>query len=173
MENKCKALMATAIVACGLYSHARAATNYTLPLQLAVEAAGEAVRACEASGYHISVAVLDLNGQVKVSMKGDDSTIHTKDTAFGKAYTLVTLGPVFKLDTSTDVANLMKDSPHKPAFLTVPGITPLPGAVAIKADGQIVAAIGVGGAPGGDKDEACARAGALKIADKLPGGSAN
>jgi len=62
----------------------------------------------------------------------------------------------------------MKDSPNRAAFLTVPGIRPLPGAVAIKANGQIVAAIGVGGAPGGDKDQACARAGALKIADRLP-----
>jgi len=169
MRNKLKlpfmllGLMATA------QNHAEATGNaYDLPLDLAIEAAREAVSSCSASGYSISVAVVDLSGQIKVQLKGDHSTIHTKDTAFRKAYTLVTLGPVFKLDTTGQVAEMMKDSPNRAAFLTVPGITPLPGAVAIKAHSEIVAAIGVGGAPGGDKDQACARAGALKIADRLP-----
>lgn len=143
-------------------------SGYTLPLNLAVKAAKEAVRFCEASGYHITATVVDMSGQVKVQLKGDRSTIHTKDTAFRKAYTVVTLGPVFKLDTSTQVAKLMINNPNKPAFLTVPMITPLPGAVAIKANNEIVAAIGVGGAPGGAKDEACAKAGMLIIANKLP-----
>lgn len=78
-----------------------ASSGYTLPLNLAVEAAKEAVHFCEASGYHITATVVDMSGQVKVQLKGDRSTIHTKDTAFRKAYTVVTLGPVFKLDTST------------------------------------------------------------------------
>jgi len=145
-----------------------AASGYTLPLNLAVKAANEAVRFCGASGYHITATVVNMSGQIKVQLKGDRSTVHTKDTAFRKAYTVVTLGPVFKLDTSTQVARLMMNNPSKPAFLTVPMITPLPGAVAIKAKNEIVAAIGVGGAPGGDKDEACAKAGMLIITDKLP-----
>lgn len=139
----------------------------TLPLNLAVKAAKEAVRFCEASGYHITATVVDMSGQIKVQLKGDQSTIHTKDTAFRKAYTVVTLGPVFNLDTSTQVVALMKNNPNKAAFLTVPEITPLPGAVAIKIKNKIVAAIGVGGAPGGVKDEACAQAGAVKIKQAL------
>lgn len=139
----------------------------TLPLNLAVKAAKEAVRFCEASGYHITATVVDMSGQIKVQLKGDQSTIHTKDTAFRKAYTVVTLGPVFNLGTSTQVAALMKNNPNKAAFLTVPEITPLPGAVAIKIKNKIVAAIGVGGAPGGVKDEACAQAGAVKIKQAL------
>jgi uncharacterized protein GlcG (DUF336 family) len=43
----------------------------------------------------------------------------------------------------------------------------LAGGVAIKAGDEIVAALGVGGAPGGDKDEACARAGVAKIQDRV------
>jgi len=82
-------------------------SGYTLPLNLAVKAAKEAVRFCEASGYHITATVVDMSGQVKVQLKGDLSTIHTKDTAFRKAYTVITLGPVFKLDTSTQVAKLI------------------------------------------------------------------
>ncbi|MGA9008185.1 MAG: heme-binding protein, partial [Xanthobacteraceae bacterium] len=37
----------------------------------------------------------------------------------------------------------------------------------IKAGGEAIAAIGVGGAPGGDLDEACAKAGLDKISDRL------
>lgn len=142
-------------------------TRVELPLDLALQAAKAAVDSCEASGYHISTAVVDMNGNEKVRLKGDHSTIHTKDTAYRKAYTLVTLGPIFKFSSTSEAAAKMNKSPHKDAFLTVPGITPLPGAIAIKAKGQIIAAIGVGGAPGGDKDEACALAGVKAIEKQL------
>jgi len=62
---------------------------------------------------------------------------------------------------------MSKNTTFYEAFLTVPNITPLPGAVAVKVNGEMIAAIGVSGAPGGDKDEACARAGILKISDRL------
>jgi uncharacterized protein GlcG (DUF336 family) len=44
----------------------------------------------------------------------------------------------------------------------------LPGAVAFKVNGEMVGALGIGGAPGGDKDEVCAAAGVAKVADRLP-----
>lgn len=37
----------------------------------------------------------------------------------------------------------------------------------IKAGNEVIGAIGGSGAPGGEKDEACANAGTQKIADKL------
>ena len=43
----------------------------------------------------------------------------------------------------------------------------LPGGVAIKFKDEVVAALGVGGSPGGDKDEACAQAGVASIKDDL------
>jgi uncharacterized protein GlcG (DUF336 family) len=39
--------------------------------------------------------------------------------------------------------------------------------VPINADKETVGAIAVSGAPGGDKDEACAQAGIAKISDRL------
>ena len=41
------------------------------------------------------------------------------------------------------------------------------GALPIIVDGDTIGAIGVGGAPGGDKDEACAAEGLAKIKDRL------
>jgi len=70
MRNKLKlpfmllGLMATA------QNHAETTGNgYNLPLDLAIEAAREAVNSCSASGYSISVAVVDLSGQTKVQLK--------------------------------------------------------------------------------------------------------
>ncbi|MFZ2870110.1 GlcG/HbpS family heme-binding protein [Zavarzinia sp.] len=141
-----------------------------LPLSLAIEAASAAIAACEAGGYNVSVAVVDASGVVKLQAKGDHSTIHTRDSSFRKAYSVVTLGPVFKFETSGDLAALVAKSPAGPALASLPDILPLAGGVAIKSGDEIIAAIGVGGAPGGDKDEACAQAGVARIRDRIPTG---
>lgn len=145
-----------------------AASGYVLPLDLALDAAREAIRSCEASGYKVSVAVVDTAGQVKVQLKGDGSTAHTKDTSFRKAFTIASMGPIFSVDTGTAFAAFMRTNPNAAAFLTIPNIITLPGSVVVKAKGEVVAGIGVGGAPGGDKDEVCATAGLARIADRLP-----
>jgi uncharacterized protein GlcG (DUF336 family) len=49
----------------------------------------------------------------------------------------------------------------------LPHILLLPGAIRIKVDAEAIGAIGVGGAPGGDLDEACAKAGLDKISGRL------
>jgi uncharacterized protein GlcG (DUF336 family) len=49
----------------------------------------------------------------------------------------------------------------------VPGVLMVQGGVPIKVGEEVIGAIGVGGAPGGDKDEACAQAGIDKIKDRL------
>jgi len=141
--------------------------NYDLPLNTALQAAQAAVKSCEAKGYHVGAAVVDINGELRVFLRGDMSTIHTKDTAFRKAYTLVTLGPIFKFNTSGEAATAFNGKPSEPSFLTIPNIALLPGAVAIKKSGNIVAALGVGGAPGGDKDQACAADGVRAIGGSL------
>jgi uncharacterized protein GlcG (DUF336 family) len=46
-------------------------------------------------------------------------------------------------------------------------VTPLAGGIVIEADGSLLGAVGVAGAPGGDKDEACASAGLATVQDKL------
>lgn len=143
-------------------------SGFELPAELAVEAASEAVRTCESNGYKVSAAVVDPSGEMKVFIKGDHSTTHTKETAYRKAYTQVTMGPIFGFDALSTWIEKLKGNPFAPSFLTVPNVILLPGAVAIKAKGEIVAAIGVGGAPGGDKDEVCAAAGLAKIKDRLP-----
>ena len=142
-------------------------SGYTLPMSLAMEEAAEAVRTCESNGYAVSASVLDISGVVKLQAKGDHSTIHTRDSSFRKAYTVVTLGPIFHFDRSSAFAEIAAKNPAGQAIASLPNILPLAGGVAIKAGEEIVAALGVGGAPGGDKDEACARAGVAKIQNRV------
>ncbi len=144
-----------------------AQSGYALPLSLAMEAAAEAVRVCESDGYAVSASVVDPSGVVKLQAKGDHSTIHTRDSSFRKAYTVVTLGPIFRFDASSAFTEIVAKSSSGPAISSLPDILPLAGGLAIEAGDEIVAALGVSGAPGGDKDEACARAGVARIQDRV------
>jgi uncharacterized protein GlcG (DUF336 family) len=146
-----------------------AQSGYTLPLNLAIETATAAVEACQAKGWPVSVSVVDASGAVKVHLKGDHSTVHTKDSAFRKAYTVVTMGPIFGFDRTSAFVETVNKYPAGAgaALVSLPDIIALPGGVAIKRGNEIVAGLGVGGAPGGEKDEACAQEGVAKIAARV------
>ncbi len=49
----------------------------------------------------------------------------------------------------------------------MPRFVVLRGGLPISSAGEVIGAIGVGGAPGGDLDEACAKAGVDEIAGRL------
>jgi uncharacterized protein GlcG (DUF336 family) len=142
--------------------------SYNLPLDLAIEAAKEAVRVCADKQYWVTATVVDMDGAKQVVLRGDRSTVHTAESSFRKAFTVVTLGPEFHFDASSGFFELQKTSPFAPQLATVQNVMALPGAVAITVKGEMVAALGVGGAPGGDKDEVCAHAGVDKIQNRLP-----
>ncbi|RTL57957.1 MAG: heme-binding protein [Rhodocyclaceae bacterium] len=139
----------------------------TLPLALAQEAAQEAIRSCEASGYRVSASVVDVAGVERAFLRGDHSTIHTRETAFKKAYTIVTLGPIFGPTTTGQLTEKVSKTPTGPALSTVSNVILLAGGVSIRSGDETLAAIGVGGAPGGALDEACAQAGAAKIQERV------
>lgn len=145
-----------------------AAYHYVLPFDLALEAATEALRVCELQGYRVTATVVDMDGVPQVALRGDGATVHTGESSFEKAFTVVTLGPEFHFDTSGAFFELVKTNPYAPRLAQVRNVMALPGGVAFHANTAIVAALGVGGAPGGDKDEVCARAGVAKVADRLP-----
>jgi uncharacterized protein GlcG (DUF336 family) len=157
-----------------LCSHARAQEprapgyHYVLPLDVAMDAAKEAIRVCALKNYWVSATVLDMDGVPQVVLRGDRSTVHTAESSFRKAFTVVTLGPEFGFDKSSGFFELMKTSPYAPQLATVHNVMALPGAVAFTVKGEMVGALGVGGAPGGDKDEVCAQAGIAKVEDRLP-----
>ena len=142
-------------------------SGYSLPLALAMKAATKAIASCASNGCPVSAVVVDPSGVIKLEAKGDHSTILTATSAFRKAYTVVTFGPIFRFEASSTFAELAAKNPTGAALATLPNIALLPGGVAIKVKDEVVAALGVGGSPGGDKDEACAQAGVASIRDDL------
>jgi Haem-degrading len=81
-------------------------SGYSLPLALAVKAATKAIATCASNGHPVSAVVVDPSGVIKLEAKGDHSTVHTATSAFRKASTVVTFGPIFRFDASSVFAAL-------------------------------------------------------------------
>src|SRR6476646_349680 len=76
-------------------------SGHSLPLSVAVAAATEAINSCKANGYDVTATVVDVAGTPQVVLRGDHAVIHTKDSSFRKAYTVVTMGPIFHVDVAS------------------------------------------------------------------------
>jgi uncharacterized protein GlcG (DUF336 family) len=136
-------------------------TQKSLSAGMAMAIAQTALETCTKQGYHVSVHVLGRNGEVLVALRGDDAPPHTMENSQRKAYTSRT----FRI-SSGEFAQRLKDNPTLGA-VHLTGIIAAQGALPIKAGDEVIGAVGVSGAPGGEKDEACAKAGIDKVADQL------
>jgi len=125
---------------------------------LANEAVGAAVAACAAQGYNETAVLVDTDGVTQASLRGDNTGIHTIDSAHDKAYTAVS----FKRDTME-----MKPGETDVLMARLPHLLRAGGGVVIKSGNTVVGAIGASGAPGYQYDDACAKAGIQKIMDRL------
>jgi len=137
-------------------------TYKSLTPEVALEAAQAALKQCRADGYQVSVAVVDRFGETQVLLRDRFAGLPANQTAVDKAWTSVG----FRADTS-QLAASVKDGTLDPRLANRPRMAMLGGALKIEAAGTLLGAIGVSGAPGGDKDEKCARAGLDAIRDKL------
>ncbi len=161
-------LCAISIAALAAAAHAQnVLTTHRLSAALASEAAAAAVASCAGKGYKITATVIDADGVPQAMLRGDGASMTTPGASRDKAYTAFMLGAPRNEDTSGAVAKRMGANASAGGLTKLPHILLLPGAVVIRAGGEAVGAIGVGGAPGGDLDEACAKAGLDKIADRL------
>lgn len=104
----------------------------------------------------VTVAVVDRFGTVQALLRGDNAAEHTIEAAQQKAYTAAAFGT-----PTSELAKRIND--NGPSIADLPGTLFLAGGVPLKVNGVSVAGIGVGGAPDGALDEACAAAGAEAI----------
>src|ERR1700723_2806987 len=162
-------LTASLLITSALFSMSASAdslpTRKQLPLSLAMEAAMEAVAGCEKSGYRVTATVMDASGVIKAVAKGDLAPPHTLDSSRGKAYAAVSLGPNFGENTTSAIVTRVVNGPAFGPLQHLAGVFLVAGGVVIKSSDEVIGAVGVGGAPGGDKDEACAQGAAYKIND--------
>ncbi len=138
-------------------------TVHRIPAALANEAVAAAVAACVKQGYVETAVLVDADGVRQAVLRGDGAGPHTLDSAFFKAYTAVT----FKAETTATIARA-KDNPALTNLAAkLPNLVLAGGGVPIKLGDEVVGGIGASGAPGGDLDDACAKAGIAAIADRL------
>jgi uncharacterized protein GlcG (DUF336 family) len=136
-------------------------TQKSLSAGMAMAIAQTALETCTKQGYNVSVHELGRNGEVLVAMRGDNAPPHTMENSQRKAYTSRT----FRIP-SGEFVQRVKDNPTLGA-VHLTGIIAAQGALPIKAGDEVIGAVGVSGAPGGEKDEVCAKAGIDKVADQL------
>src|ERR1700726_267192 len=141
--------------------------THRLPATLAAEAVIEAVAFCAKQGYAVSAVVVDIDAVRQAELRGDRAGVHTAEGAWRKAYTAVSVAPIAKLDSSAPMAERVKTDSTLQALEFQPGLAFIAGGLTIKLGDEVIGAIGVGGAPGGDRDEACARAGLDRIKNRL------
>lgn len=145
---------------------------YQLPVNFAIEAATEAVESCQQDGYSVTATIVNREGLVQTVIRGDNATPHTLENSFYKAFTVITLGPIVSEDSTAEIAKKMTPAPLPIGNLPLAphplsGISFSTGGLAIKVGDQLLGAIGVSGAPGGNLDQDCAQKGLNKIRSSL------
>jgi uncharacterized protein GlcG (DUF336 family) len=142
-------------------ANAQLLAHKDLSLAMATQIAVAAVEACKAAGYNVSVHVLGREGQTIVAMRNENAGLATFENSMKKAYTSRTFSRA-----SGEFANGVKGNPNAGA-LWLTNIVAAQGALPIKIGNETIGSVGISGAPGGDKDEACAKAGIDKVAAEL------
>nr|WP_245688325.1 heme-binding protein [Thiohalomonas denitrificans] len=131
-----------------------------LSMEMAHDIARGAVEACRDEGYQVTAVVVDRDGFEQMVMRDTLAPRFTLQIARDKANAVILSG----VDSSTFRYNrqdIREEMNH------VDGILVLEGGVPIRAAGSLVGAVGISGAPGGDKDAVCAKAGVAEVQERL------
>ena len=166
MKNTTTSILLTAILAsgCAIAQTPPAAglvTERSISLGAAMELATAGLERCRADGYKVTVTVLNRHARTAVVLSDDGVNPHTVENSMRKAYTAFTTR-----SPSGEMAK--RTQPGLAGFMLLDRITSIEGGLPIfSASKELVGAIGISGAPGGEKDAACAQAGLDRIARSL------
>jgi uncharacterized protein GlcG (DUF336 family) len=139
-------------------SNAQVLVQKDVSLRMALTIAEAAIAEC---GTRTSVAIVDRAGRLRVFLQGDDASPHNLELARRKAYTART----FRTE-SAEWAKRTENANQGQRMLA--DVIPLGGGVPIRIGEDVIGAIGMSGAVGGQpKEEACGKAGIAKVADQL------
>lgn len=131
-------------------------SDKSIGMELSRDLASATIDACRKDGYHVSAVVTDRFGLTRAVLRDDLASRFTIEIAERKANMTVmawTDSGAFKAAR----ADIQQELNH------IDGLIVMEGGVKIVAGGFNIGAIGVSGAPGGDKDAACA----IKAIEKL------
>lgn len=137
-------------------------TYKSLAPDTAFELARAALDQCRKDGFQVAVVVIDRFGAPLVMLRDRYAGLAAPATATGKAWTAVNFGR-----NTGDLIKAIRDGQLSPGLASLPNVVMLAGGLVVEAGGALLGGVGVAGAPGGDKDDACAKAGLDAIRDKL------
>ena len=159
-----KLVLAATLVSLAVPAHAQESTYgvRVMTPETALRAAQAALRKCRDDGFQVAVAVVDRGGITQVVLRDRFAGPHTVEMAVDKAWTAVS----FRTPTA-ELAKATQPGSAQSGIRNRPRVAAVAGGLMIEAAGALVGGIGVSGAPGGDRDDICARAGIDAIRDGL------
>ena len=131
-----------------------------MSMELAAEVATKSVTVCREQGYQVSAVVVDRSGNTQVAMRDVHASRFTLQIAEEKANAVI-LGGVSSGEIRKNREDIRQELNH------VDGLLIMQGGLPIRAAGSIIGAVGVSGAPGGDKDEVCAQKALDTVQERL------
>ena len=131
-----------------------------LSMEMARDIAQAAVDSCRKQGYQVTAVVVDRDASPQVVMRDALAPRFTLQIAQDKANAVILSG-VASSEFRRNRSDIRMEMNH------VDGVLVLEGGVPVRVAGSLVGAVGVSGAPGGDKDESCARAGVAAVQERL------
>ena len=137
-------------------------TYKSLSPELALDLARASLSDCRKRGFQVAIAVVDRFGVTQVMLRDRFAGPHTVSTAQGKAWTAAS----FRTSTS-ELNSISQPGMMQAGIRSLPGAVIIGGGLTVEAGGSLLGAVGVSGAPGGDADEACAKAGIEAVRDRL------
>jgi uncharacterized protein GlcG (DUF336 family) len=137
-------------------------TYKSLNPEVAFDLARATLVSCRERGFQVAVAVVDRFGITQVLLRDRFAGPHTVATATGKAWTAAS----FRVSTS-ELAAMTQPGMPQAGVRTLAGVVAIGGGLMVEAGGSVLGGVGVSGAPGGEADEACARAGIEAVRDKI------
>ncbi len=130
--------------------------------ETALAAAQAALAHCRKAGHQVAVAVVDRAGLVQVLLRDRFAGAHTLNIAPQKAWTAAS----FRISTAALAAETQAGKPMS-GIRAAPHVMAIGGGLVIEAGGAVLGAIGVSGAPSGEADDTCAKAGIQAITDAI------
>ena len=137
-------------------------TEKNMSLELANQIASASVAACAANGYAVAATVVDRAGTVRAVQRADNAGPHTLGASQAKAFTSASAK-----NTTLAMMEGAQKNPAAANLVYIPGYLLLGGGVPVKVGNEVIGAVGIGGAPGGNLDEQCAMVALDKVKEML------
>ncbi len=160
LAKPCKRLIVALLLGTTAVQAADVLVQRSIGMELGRDVANQAVLACRKAGYQVSAVVVDKNASVRAMLRDDAAARFTLELAQRKA-NMVIMGGTDSGSVAKNRGDIRTELNH------IDGLIMLKGGLPIIVGGYLIGAVGVSGAPGGDKDEACAQAALDALEDRI------